>query len=120
MKNSVLASRRNFFGALATAVAAPLVPRRVYSFLWDNPLIAIPEIEITVVTVEAVSRKLGLVWCPDGSKREVPLRVSKDGRTETLEFVPEQVGPYRIAIPGRCDFTLNEKHIEGLRNGQPS
>lgn len=32
-------SRRGFFGALATTVAAPVVPRRVYSFLWNGPLV---------------------------------------------------------------------------------
>lgn len=31
--------RRLFFGALGTALGAPLAPRRVYSFLWDNPLV---------------------------------------------------------------------------------
>ncbi len=31
--------RRSFFGALASIVAAPAVPRRVYSFLWDTPLV---------------------------------------------------------------------------------
>jgi hypothetical protein len=41
--------RRSFFGALASAVAAPAVPHRVYSFLWDNPLVVIPdEYEIRV------------------------------------------------------------------------
>ena len=41
--------RRSFFGALASAVAAPAVPRRVYSFLWDNPLVVLPdEYEIRV------------------------------------------------------------------------
>jgi hypothetical protein len=34
--------RRSFFAALATAVAAPAVPRRVYSFLWDEPLVISP------------------------------------------------------------------------------
>lgn len=29
--------RRQFFGAAAAALTAPLVPRRVYSFLWDEP-----------------------------------------------------------------------------------
>jgi len=31
--------RRSFFGAAATLLAVPLAPRRVYSFLWDNPLL---------------------------------------------------------------------------------
>jgi hypothetical protein len=32
--------RRGFLGAIATALVAPVAPRRVYSFLWDNPLVA--------------------------------------------------------------------------------
>lgn len=32
--------RRTFLGALGTALVAPAAPRRVYSFLWDNPLVA--------------------------------------------------------------------------------
>lgn len=35
-------TRRTFFGALACAVAAPVTPRRVYSFLWDDPLVVVP------------------------------------------------------------------------------
>lgn len=32
-------NRRHFFAALATSLAVQLAPRRVYSFLWDNPLV---------------------------------------------------------------------------------
>lgn len=31
--------RRHFFGALVTAIAVPVAPHRVYSFLWDEPLV---------------------------------------------------------------------------------
>ena len=118
MKDSVLASRRHFFGVLATAVAAPIVPHRVYSFLWDNPLVErfgrwdIESVTFEIVRASSVPR-LGYIWTPDGSMHEVPVKVSKDGRTETMEFVPEQAGAYRVVM-GNHDITIPESRIEDL------
>ena len=36
-------NRRDFFAALGAALAAPATPHRVYSFLWDNPLVVVPK-----------------------------------------------------------------------------
>ena len=36
-------NRRHFFAALGAALAAPATPHRVYSFLWDNPLVVEPD-----------------------------------------------------------------------------
>jgi hypothetical protein len=49
--------RRHFFGALATALAVPAVPRRVYSFLWDEPLVTPATIEETYRWTQAQIRK---------------------------------------------------------------
>jgi len=38
-------NRRRFLGALGSALAAPAASRRVYSFLWDNPLVREPTAE---------------------------------------------------------------------------
>ena len=36
-------NRRSFLSALGTLVVIPALPnRRVYSFLWDNPLVQVP------------------------------------------------------------------------------
>lgn len=66
-------NRRAFLQAIAAGMAAPVVPgRKVYSFLWDNPLVV--TIADRLVSAATLQASLGLpngwVLCVNG----VPVR----------------------------------------------
>lgn len=56
--------RRAFLAALGIGVPLVAAPRRVYSFLWDKPLVEPypPEVTMELVTVEGVRKELGFYW----------------------------------------------------------
>jgi hypothetical protein len=54
--------RRSFFAALAAAVVVPAVPRRVYSFLWDGPLVTVPDVATITAGGDGIGTFTGARW----------------------------------------------------------
>lgn len=87
MNRALPLGRRGFFGALAIATAAPVAPRRIYSFLWNKSLI---------VVVNEV--RLYKVWRPHSA----------------APVVSETIRVFRPRHFTRAEF---EERIEGGRRG---
>lgn len=88
--------RRSFFGALFTAAAAPVVPNRVYSFLWDRPL----------VTISAE------ILDPDGTSITIDTIMEATNELRRNNAAPRDDGAYIIDIPPRLAQLMGERLLE--------
>lgn len=91
-------NRRSFLSTLATAIVVPGAPRRIYSFLWDNPLVQ----RVSRVPIQFVPG----VYLERSNGGRIPFVQKADGTYVSTEPLLD-VGSYRIIV--EADALMTEK-----------